>query len=477
MAEAFPEETQYSVENTISVLLLGTKWQFDTYGLSTINKSLVNNLRLVDPEGQIIKITCAVVEEEGKINQTDLEDAEKYKVELRGAKRPRGKKKHSKPEIQWLDEDAAKYYRHLVKDHHYDFIIGHAPYSANGCLNLKDLGATKEASSTTILMFHGLPKEEDGNVDDEMLSEWLNETDIVFSIGKAVESELLPFVAAVDEQNKPIHKMYLPSYPLELFCVVREEKGKKVEGTQNVTMMSGEVKNLNITGLDFPLAVNATIGAAEHIRDFDGVRTNLTMLAAHEDDREKWKEESNKEFQRQNVHRTGLSFKTEVPTDVNKLQSYLKRSTLFLLPLKPDSPLFGTEALPAIAAGVPVLVSRYSGIAHLLQGMVEDEPVVYETKSQSATDTWKERILERLLRPEESQRAANRLREQVLFDTKIAETHLNFINIIASKFSSTHYQSLFSLTSLHFMQTDCIEYNSPHKVHFYFQRKLAFSYR
>ena len=53
MAEAFPEEPTASepheVEKTISVLLLATKWQFDTYGLSTINKSLVNNLRLVDP--------------------------------------------------------------------------------------------------------------------------------------------------------------------------------------------------------------------------------------------------------------------------------------------------------------------------------------------------------------------------------------------------------------------------------------------
>ena len=59
-AEAFPEELNdpespdYS-RRVISILLLGTRWQFDTYGLSTINKSLVNNLRLVDPEGKTIK--------------------------------------------------------------------------------------------------------------------------------------------------------------------------------------------------------------------------------------------------------------------------------------------------------------------------------------------------------------------------------------------------------------------------------------
>ena len=106
-------------------------------------------------------------------------------------------------------------------------------------------------------------------------------------------------------------------------------------------MMSGEIKDLDITGLDFPVAVNATKGAAEHIRDFDGVRTNLTMLAAHEDDTGKWKSTSVQILEKKEQH-TGLSFKTEVPTDINKLQSSLKMSSLFLLPLKPDSPLFGT---------------------------------------------------------------------------------------------------------------------------------------
>ena len=285
-------------------------------------------------------------------------------------------------------------------------------------------------------MVHALPQKENGYIDDDMLEDWLNEADIVFSVGKAVESELIPYLSGINEENRPIHKMYIPTYPVELFHVAREEKGKKVEGTQNITMMSAEFKDLKVTGLDFPLAVNATIGAAEHIRDFDGVRTNLTMLAAHEDDKEKWKVESDKILQRKNVTHVGLSIHVESPTDINKLQSYLKRSILFLLPMKPDSPLFGTEALSAIAAGIPVLVSKYSGLARFLREIIGDESVVYETKSQSATDTWKDRILERLLRPEESQRTANKLREQLLLNTSMAETHLEFVNVVASKFIS-----------------------------------------
>ena len=94
MAQAFPDEHEFPDDSrkTISVLLFATKWQFDTYGLSTVNKSLVNNLRLVNPDSKTIKITCAVVEEEGKIKETDLIDARKYEVELRGAKDQRAPK-------------------------------------------------------------------------------------------------------------------------------------------------------------------------------------------------------------------------------------------------------------------------------------------------------------------------------------------------------------------------------------------------
>ena len=361
MADAFPEEPVVSEphtdENIISVLFLATKWQFDTYGLSTINKSLVNNLRLVDPDDKTIKITCVVLQEQGKINYVDVKDAGKYRVVLKGAERPMSKKRYSKPDLQWLDEYAATYYHHLL-DCHYDFIIGHAPYLANACFNLKELNMERGMTSKIILMFHGLPKKDNGDIDDEMLEEWLTKADIVFSVGKAVESELITFIGGIDNDNRPVHNVYIPTYPIELFHIAQEPKGRQLEGTQNITMMSAEFKDLDVTGLDFPLAVNATIGAAEHIRDFDGVRTNLTMVAACEDDAAKWKSTCIKILQRNKQHCGGLSFKTEVPADINKLQSYLKRSTLFLLPLKSDSPLFGTEALSAIAAGVPVLVSR-----------------------------------------------------------------------------------------------------------------------
>ena len=436
MAEAFPEH-QIAPDNpkrVIRVLLLGTQWQFDTYGLSTINKSLVNNLRLVDPEGKTIKITCAVLEEEGKIKEEDLNDAVKDGVKLKGAKRPRGSKRGKKPKLQWLDKNTGTYYRHLVQHQSCDFIIGHAPFLANGCLNVKDLHKDKNQSPTTILMFHALPKDENGDVDDETLMDWLKETDVAFSIGKAVEDDLLPYIAGLEPDQKPIHQMYLPAYPLELFGIKQNKLESKIRGTQNVCMMSGEIKDLGISGLDFPLAVTAAAAASDYIQFNDGVKIKLSLLAANEDDKAKWKESFVEVLHKRNLNDEGLSFQAEGPLTLDKMKAYMRKSNLLLLPLKSDSSLFGNEALAAIAAGVPVLISKDSGLASLLDTMIEDESIVGKHKLKVNAELWKERIIQKLVRPDESQIAAKRLREKFLLDTSIAQTHLDFIKVIAGTY-------------------------------------------
>ena len=96
----------------------------------------------------------------------------------------------------------------------------------------------------------------------------------------------------------------------------------------------------------------------------------------------------------------------------------MRKSNLFLFPLKSDSRLFGAEALAAIAAGVPVLVSRDSGLASLLDTMVEDESIVGKNKLKVNAELWKERIIQKLVNPEDSQQTAKRLREQLLVEVE-----------------------------------------------------------
>ena len=113
------------------------------------------------------------------------------------------------------------------------------------------------------------------------------------------------------------------------------------------------------------------------------------------------------------------------------MKLHMKKSNLFLLPLKQNSPVFGTDALAAIAAGVPVLVSRYSGLAALLREIQQDEPVVH--KNESEIKVWKERIIQKLVNPKAAQQRAITLREKLLLDTSIAQTHLDFISITTGR--------------------------------------------
>ena len=149
-----------------------------------------------------------------------------------------------------------------------------------------------------------------------------------------------------------MHKLYIPGFPLELFNVRWDTReGNKVQGTQNITMMTGDRKDLDISGLDFPLAFASVFGASKQILEFDGVRSNFQLLIDPKDDKDLWKKEFKAYVQKEG---RSLQFYTNAPETLEKLKTYLRKSNLFILPLKPDSPLFGTEVLSPVAAGVPI---------------------------------------------------------------------------------------------------------------------------
>ena len=386
----------------------------------------------MDPEGKTIKIACAVVEEEENLLEDERKDAGKYNVKLTGAKRPRGRKK--RPDVEWLDENTATYYPDLVRLNRYDFIIGHVPYLANGPLNIRDSYSATEKKPKVILMIHNLPLKYDGDNDEESLLGWLSEADFVFSVGKEVKAKVLSSITSLPPEQRPNHKLYIAGFPLELFNVHRDNvEGNKVQRTQNLTMMTGDRKDLDISGLDFSLAFDSTFGASKHILDFDGLRSNFELLIDNKDDKDQWKKEFEELIKNKKYGGRSLRFHMDAPETLEKLKAHFRKSNLFIFPLKPDSPLFGTEALSAVAAGVPILVSAHSGMASTLARIVEDESVVRESSLESKEETWKDRITQKLLRPAEFQEKATRLREQLLLESSITQSHLDFTTIVAGE--------------------------------------------
>ena len=75
----------------------------------------------------------------------------------------------------------------------------------------------------------------------DTLLKWLSEADVVFSVGKAVEAEIVPYINSLRIDEQPVHKVYIPGLPMEPFNV-RQTSANKLQGTQNVTVMMGEKK-------------------------------------------------------------------------------------------------------------------------------------------------------------------------------------------------------------------------------------------
>ena len=89
--EMAEESEQEDTKEIASILMLTPRLQFDNYGMSLSTALLVQNLRLVYPEGKKIRIACAILQEGGEIAEDQRKFAEEYKVVLKGALQPRGK--------------------------------------------------------------------------------------------------------------------------------------------------------------------------------------------------------------------------------------------------------------------------------------------------------------------------------------------------------------------------------------------------
>ena len=444
--EVKPEEPSGSAPETartpVSILMLATRWQFDTYGLSTVNKSLVNNLRLVDPDAQTFTITCAVLDEEGKIAEIDQMDAEKHGVTLRGAKQPRGKKR--KCEMSWLNEQSGLYYAHLVFKTKFDFIIGHIPYLADGALNLRDISRELHQghSPKVILVAHALPFTSDGDVDEETLTDWLHESDLILSVGRTIQMKIDAHINTMETPDEISHHLYLPGFPVEFFTVERRQDVDELKGEQSIVVMTTERGCLNLSGIDLELAVKTSALASQYIMFHEGSNLskqtsfNFKLIAHKEGDNISWDEDLKAIKEKAQLDGKIPTLRVQVPADNNKLIPHLKRATVLILPLKPESSLFSTEALVAMAAGVPILVSGNSGIASYLHSKSLSEPIVWDHEGTTKdVETWKERLIQKIINPHEALSTATELRKMLLMDTNIASTHMDFIQTVAGMFS------------------------------------------
>ena len=273
---------------TISVLFLSPKWQCDTYGVASVVRSLVNDLWLTDPDGQKIQMTCAVLQEDGKINEADVADAAKHNVKLSGVKLPRGSKEI--PSTEKINVYASVYYKHLAASERFDFVIGHIPYFSDATLNFQDLCKDFGKPSNVILLAHTLPKTSENDIDENTLLEWLKDASAVFSIGGMMKSQIQPYINCMEEMERPAHYSYIPGCPAELLKVLQEKRTNPLRGPQNITVFTTEQRNLKVSGLNYHLAVASSTLASSKIQELceTEAMVQFLVLATNVEERKIW---------------------------------------------------------------------------------------------------------------------------------------------------------------------------------------------
>ena len=387
-----------------------------------MTRSLINNLRHHDPNGDHVKITCAILEEDGGIEKVQLDGAKAQSVTLRGAVQPIGAEACEKvniSQIEQMNEFSAAFYHNVFDQGSYDFIIGHAPLLSFGAINLKNAYKGKNIPKV-VLMIHELPKTDQGYLKRKRIHGWIKETDIVFSIGKSAKIELERFLFGKK------HELYIPLYPLEDSERQKDCKIPEMHHKQ-ITLMVGK-KEFDYNGIDLQLAISAVKSAAEIIHEKsskDGV--HLVLIGEDTTD------EHLRIFFSDTKKKEGI-FTFDILTSLKpeKMKSWITKSSAFLLPLKSNCSKFGIEALSAAAAGVPILVSENSGVATLLQEIGESRNSVVKRQRDFGLNVqaWKNKIIEIVDNCQDVEHHRERVRKTLMQNENIAKTHLNFISTI-----------------------------------------------
>ncbi len=424
--------------NKVSVLFLSPKWQCHGNTMANITRSLIEDLHKVDSKGLGIEKVCCLIEEGKNISQKDVGDAAMLNVNLMGAKLPRSKRSlNIKPSIDWLVSNAATYYRHIAEQSNFDFIIGHIPYLANGALDIKEICEERGYSPKLVQVVHSLLKKTDGNIDESRLKEWLSEVDIVLSVGETMKLQIDHYIDFLDV-GKPVNMVYIPGCPVDLFKLERRPATQPIQGPQHITLITGGKNELVNNGMDYDLGVAASAKATTKILQQSNanqcVSMNLFLVGNHEEEREEWGRHFKSTLNESSEEDKRLSFEYQTSGTNERLKGILRRTSLCILPLQPNSTVFGLEALMAGYAGVPLLVAKHSGIAEILHRNFATESTLYVKGNSTDVVTWRDGITRKVLNAKESSEEAIAIQECLKKDTSIAQSHLKFITAMIGKY-------------------------------------------
>ena len=269
-----------------------------------------------------------------------------------------------------------------------------------------------------------------------VLVNWLRQSDLILSVGDCMRLKVESVAKAWNISVK--NHLYLPSLSLDQFGDIHQKR-TELKGDQEILMMMTEDS-------DVETGIVSSVQASRYIAFDDGTNLNrhlrfhVNITTNTEGEKGHLKKCVEDISDNHGLEGNIPTFTFPVAKEIEKVQSLLSRSALFMLPQNPQCYRYGVVVLYAIAANVPILVSANSGIASTIQKKGLTEPKVWDNKgSCKNTEEWKQRIIQKITDPQKASLMPMETRKAFAECEDTTDAHMNFIKYVVGRCFKTMF--------------------------------------
>ncbi|XP_077985771.1 uncharacterized protein LOC144440291 [Glandiceps talaboti] len=406
-------------KNSRSVLILNDEWGTSKGGLSSVHRILTQTL---SEAGFSVYVTALAVTEE------ENHDAEEKGIRLIVAK---GRDTLSNPtKKDWLTESHAYHFPSLEKIPNLEIIIGHVPLTSAAALSIR---RERLEGCQVFLVNHVIPQSTDIHKDSWDLGkieaktsdivEQAVDADIIFSVGPRIRDT---FGNEFRKRENINHKYYIP-YPEDDFFQVKIEKPEKSHPCHILTF--GRVScDSNLKGFD--IIAEALGKVADDIYKTSDKSLVWKIRGIPEDQQHRTVSCLN-----EHVKSPNLNIHPEIYGTHKQIVDDIKSSHLFVMPSRSEP--FGMVAFEVMAAGLPLLVTRNSGIADYMKVHFPEykesmivEVGVNEKDRPGDINKWAEKITKVLMKDYEAKFTEAQIIKKRLQEKKDSDEECDFKKMV-----------------------------------------------
>ncbi|XP_077864755.1 uncharacterized protein LOC144350436 [Saccoglossus kowalevskii] len=405
-----------NMETRKSVLLVNDEWGTEKGGISTIHRQIARLLKDSAYDVHALTLTANNKDDSSKCRVTLIEPCISEAL------------METKPNLDWFINHRS-YFPDLDKITNVHAIVGHLPITGVAAGHLR-----KELfpSAKLILFNHVIPEDIEVHKKawtPERVQERENEmfkaastADVVISVGPRMFKH---FDNKYRAHQRVTHKMFLPK-PDEKFFDVQIQKPDKVGKIQVITF--GRIRGV------------------ERLKGYDLVTEALSRVANHfnesNDEVPVWNIRGvpdgeiceTKTFLRKFTKSDKLHINIYPYGSQDEIRKDLQQSHLCVMASRSEP--FGLVGMEAIATGLPVLVTKNSGLAEYLEKHFphEAEHMIVDVginnlSSEKDIETWNRVIRERLRKYDLAFKRAQDLKERLKTCDAINKSHQEFIQL------------------------------------------------